>query len=269
MADPDRANARSLLDDAATCLRFATRLPVPARPGEDAHAAPDFATAARAMPLAGLTVGLIGGLAMVLAGAAALPAAGVALIGLATSALVTGALHEDGLADVADGFGGGRTRERKLDIMKDSRVGTFGVLALLFAIGLQAAALAGIVAAHGALAGGAAFLAAATLSRAAMLWPMIRLPSARADGASASVGRPSREAGATAAGIAALVAAVILLPSAGIGAMLAALMATIVGGVVMTALAERHIGGQTGDVIGATQQVSQIAILLALAGQTG
>ena len=109
------------LSDFAGALRFFSRLPIPGPMETD-----DFRRSLRLAPLAGALLGLAGGLVFVAALGLRLPAAAAALLALGFGALVTGALHEDGLADVADGFGGGLTRDRKLEIMKDSRIGAFG-----------------------------------------------------------------------------------------------------------------------------------------------
>src|SRR5579862_1616236 len=110
-------------DELIAALTFLTRLPT----GRAAANAPlsRLADTSWAFPLVGLVIGAIGGIAYAIASALALPALAAALIAIAATALVTGGLHEDGLADTADGFGGGATRELKLEIMRDSRIGTF------------------------------------------------------------------------------------------------------------------------------------------------
>ncbi|EKE45868.1 cobalamin 5'-phosphate synthase [Oceaniovalibus guishaninsula JLT2003] len=234
----------------AVAIALLTRLPLRADHARGADAA-------WAWPLAGLVPGLAAGGAILLAGAAGLaPGIGAALA-LAASVITTGALHEDGLADCADGFWGGFTRDRRLAIMRDSRVGTYGLIALILSLLLRWACLAALI---GAGAGIASVLAAALLSRAAMP-PVARLlPHARTDGLSVSVRRP----GATTALLAVLVAlaaALLLTGGAAIPATLAAALAALAVG----AVARAKIGGQTGDVLGATQQCAEMAVLLALA----
>ena len=122
--------------DIGDALRFFTRMPL----GEANASAPlDINRFAWAAPVAGVAVGLVGALALALTGLIGLPP--LIRAGLATAALVaaTGALHEDGLADVADGFGGGATRAMKLDIMRDSRIGAYGAIALALALILRVA----------------------------------------------------------------------------------------------------------------------------------
>ena len=241
--------------DIAESLRFFTRL----RVGEPGPSAPlDIDRIAWAAPVAGVAVGLIGALILALTALLGLPL--ILRAGLTTAALVvaTGALHEDGLADVADGFGGGATRTKKLEIMRDSRVGAYGAIALALALILRVGALAA------ALDGGfwraaLSLMLVASLSRAAALTPLALLPPARADGAGAAAGLLDSNALAAAWGSALVIALVIGLAALGLAhALLAALMSGA-GALLMVALARRAIGGQTGDVAGAAQQCAEIA----------
>src|SRR5271165_7023652 len=163
-------------------IAFCTRLPL-------LGAAPSvaIAKAAWAFPIAGLVVGLIGAAVYVIAHRAGLPAWPAAALSVAATLLATGCLHEDGLADTADGFGGGATREQKLEIMRDSRTGTYGVCALVLSILLRASALAslddpGLVA--------AALIAAHCAARAVLPVVMFLVVPSRRDGLSADVGQP-------------------------------------------------------------------------------
>jgi len=243
-------------DEFIAALTFLTRLPL-GRAQADA-AAPSLAVASWAFPLVGVVIGAIGGIAYAIARGLALPALAAALIAVATTALVTGALHEDGLADTADGFGGGATREAKLDIMRDSRIGTFGVLALIFSIGLRTAAIAEIGLRWHVFA---ALIAAHALSRGVLPAAMHRLDPARSDGLGAGAGRPEQNQVLIALGIALVIAVIAIGLRAGLSAAIAAaLVATALGW-----LARRQIGGQTGDVLGAIEQVAEVAALLAAA----
>ena len=262
-ADPAFPGA-ALTYDLAGCLRFYSRLPVPPLPGEDdPHAVPDFRTLPRMLPLAGLVLGLPGALVMLAAWGLGLGPFLAATLALAAGVLVTGALHEDGLADVADGFGGGSTPARRLEIMRDSRIGAYGGVALMLSLALRIGALATLLDRGGHLAVLALVLAAA-LSRTAALAPLALLPPTRLDGAGAAVGRPSRRtlstAGALALGLT-LLGLTLGLPLLG-GTLMLVLSALAALGV--TALARRSIGGQTGDVVGAAQQGAEIAALLGL-----
>lgn len=261
----------ALAVDTARCLRFYSRLPVPRLPWEaEPHAVPDFAGTVRMLPLAGALIGLAAALALGLAAATGLGPLLGATLAVATLAAVTGAMHEDGLADMADGFGGGATVERRLQIMQDSRIGAFGASALILAFALRIAALATLIERAGWWPAMLALVVAAALSRTAGLMPLALLPAARAGGASASVGRPTRAtlalALAMAAGLAVLarVLGLASLGGIGLGAGLALLAAYGV-----TRLSARCIAGQTGDVAGAAQQVAEIGFVLGLVMASG
>jgi adenosylcobinamide-GDP ribazoletransferase len=238
---------------------FLTRLPLTAWSRAPVDALPpSLAESAWAFPLVGLVVGLIGGIAYAIAGALDLPPLACALIAIAATMLATGALHEDGLADTADGFGGGTTRERKLEIMRDSRIGSFGVIVLVLSIGLRTAALAN-VGGHWHVLG--ALIAAHALGRGVLPMAMRQLAPARGDGLGAGAGQPEYNAAFIALGIALVIAVIGIGIRAGlIAAIIAALVAIAIGW-----LAERQIGGQTGDVLGAIEQGAETAALLAAA----
>jgi adenosylcobinamide-GDP ribazoletransferase len=187
-----------------------------------------------------------------------------ALLAIAAIVLLTGGLHEDALADTADGFGGGHTAEQKLAIMDDSRIGAFGALALAFSILFRVAALSALAEA-GAFAAAVALIAAEAASRAAMVRLWHGLPAARAGSLSESGGSPDDRAMLVALAAAAVIVIVTVVPTFGI---VAAVAATIVLGLAaygFTRLCARQIGGRTGDTLGACQQISVIAFLVALA----
>jgi adenosylcobinamide-GDP ribazoletransferase len=175
-----------------------------------------------------------------------------------------GAMHEDGLADCADGFFGGATRERKLEIMQDSRIGTFGVVALVLSLYLRAASLALIVDKSLALAG-AVLIGAAALSRAASLMPLVLIPPARENGAGFAAGKPERAALAVAACLAVGFALAPVVAGAYLASSLAGITAATGAAYAIALLARKQIGGQTGDVAGTAQQLSEIAYYLAFA----
>ena len=237
--------------DIAQALAFFTRVPVPG------SAQLDLNRIAWAAPVAGAAIALIGTLALAICGFLGLPVLFAA--GLATAAMTasTGALHEDGLADIADGFGGGGTRERKLEIMRDSRIGTYGAAALALALILRVGALAAVFGSGVGTAAGA-LVAVAALSRAGALAPLVLLDPARADGAGAAAGRLEATAFAAAAASAFLLALIAGLAILGLGSVFRAAIGAGVGAAGMVALARRQIGGQTGDVAGAAQQWAEI-----------
>lgn len=239
--------------DLITALGLLTRLPLP----DTAFCAPltrPAAHAAWAYPLVGLVVAGVGvGIASLL-GSLGLSAPVQALFVLLAGALVTGAMHEDGLADCTDGFWGGWTRERRLEIMKDSQIGTYGVIALVLSLVLRWQVITALIEGAG-LAN--ALITAAIVSRAAMVWVMVRLPPARDNGLSRHTGTPPHAA----LGGALLIAGLAMLYS---GAALALVVVCALLTFAIGMLARAKIGGQTGDVLGATQQVVEIGALLTL-----
>ena len=242
-------------NDLMVALGFYTRLPFPRH---RAYAGEELGQASWAAPVAGAIVGAIGALAYALAHAAglgALPAAGVAL---AATLVVTGALHEDGLADTADAFGAGASPEARLAIMRDSRIGAFGACALILSIGLRWTALASIT---GPMRAAAALIAAHAAARAMPPLLMLLIPPARPDGLSADAGLPPMDsvAGATLLGLAALMLGLGFRNGLIAAALLALCLAS------MRWLALNKVGGQTGDVLGALEQVSEVAVLLVAA----
>lgn len=238
--------------DIRTALTLLTRLPISA-----GAPSPRMAEAAWAFPLAGLVLALLAGLITSIALWLGLSPALSAVLLLATLTVTTGAMHEDGLADTADGFWGGWDREKRLAIMKDSHIGTYGVLALILSFAARWAALTVLISQGNWLG---PLIATACLSRAAMPVLMHALPNARETGLSHHAGRPGRDTvllGIACAGLIALLctgATVITL------AAIAALTVALVGSV-----ARAKIGGQTGDVLGAAQQITEITLLAALA----
>jgi adenosylcobinamide-GDP ribazoletransferase len=242
--------AHRRVEEARLALMLLTRLPV----GRLAEPAPDLHAARWAFPLVGIPVGAVAAAILAVAHMIGMSALAAALLALAVGALLTGALHLDGLADFADGIGGGRDRAHCLDIMRDSRIGSYGVIALILALGLAATGLADVPP-EAALA---ALLFAATGSRLAMLVVLDRLPPAREDGLGRSASGAAQGTwfpGALAVGVLAAWIGPASLPA--LAAMAAAASAT-------AWLAQRRIGGQTGDVLGATQVASEVTCILAL-----
>jgi adenosylcobinamide-GDP ribazoletransferase len=242
-------------------LRFLTRLPVPFVKTVDP---PRLKDAMQMFPIVGLIVGAITGGVLILGELLNLPDLFCGFLALGAGLLITGAFHEDGLADVADGFGGGATHEERLAIMRDSRIGAFGTLALVIVIPARAVLLAALLmlppaAIVALLAGAAAF------SRALMVDLLSTTRPARSSGLSVLAGQPSRSTGLAAIAIgglaAGLAASVYLSWQAAIVALIAALLA--LG--TLRAQAMRKIGGQTGDVCGAGQVLSETAMLAVFA----
>jgi adenosylcobinamide-GDP ribazoletransferase len=232
-----------------TCLPLTHRTPI---------ANGELSQALWTAPVVGVAVGLLGAGVYGLAQQLHLPPLPAAVLAVAATLVVTGGLHEDGLADVADGFGGGATRERKLEIMHDSRIGTFGVCALILSFMLRVSALTnlgdpGLVA--------AVLVAAHAAGRAPIAAFMQLIPAARTDGMSADAGRPPQET----AVVAVLLGLVPLMVGLGFAAGVVAVVLLAVGFGCMAWLCKRQIGGQTGDVLGALEQTGEIVVLLVAA----
>ncbi|MCT7377677.1 adenosylcobinamide-GDP ribazoletransferase [Chelativorans salis] len=241
--------ARRLVADAMACISFYTRLPFSA-------AVDSFAAAQWAAPVAGAVVGLVSGAVLWAVLLAGVPATIAAAAAVGAGMLATGALHEDGLADVADGFGGGKTRDEKLTIMRDSRVGSYGVLVLIVSVLARWAALAAIAGMGGAVAV-LALVVAHAASRALMPLFMMRVPPARTDGLSAGIGRIERPVAFAALAIGGFF---LFLAGPFFALLSAALLAVWFR--VLERLCRRQIGGQTGDVLGALQQGGEAAVLI-------
>ncbi len=242
---------KNLLLQIGVALALLTRLPLPQLP-ENAFAKQGHS--AWAWPIAGLTVAALALLPGLAALALGLPAGIAALLILATQMVLTGAMHEDGLADTVDGLWGGWTPERRLEIMKDSHIGTYGVLALVLSTGLRWTLLSALIP-----YGAGPVLACAALSRAPMPALMSLLPNARANGLSHKVGAPPTVAILGAAAMALSIA----LSAVGWPALPAAL-ALVPSTALLGRIAWAKIGGQTGDILGASQQLSEITAALIL-----
>ncbi|MCZ8374991.1 MAG: adenosylcobinamide-GDP ribazoletransferase [Beijerinckiaceae bacterium] len=253
-----------LAGDLLNVMRFYTRLPLPVfRFEREAHSLPDFRRAAWAIPVTGTVVGACGALAGGLAYLAGLSPQIAAAIALAVQVAITGAFHEDGLADSCDGLFGGTTRERRLEIMKDSRIGTFGGAGLVFVLLLRVLALAELFRLMGPAAL-ALLPGIAALSRAVALMPVLMLPPAGSQGLAASVPLPDLPAWLLATAIGVLVhAGACLWLDLPLGGMVGGLVALLLMP-ALAALARHKIGGHNGDILGACQQIAEIALLLTL-----
>ncbi|WP_423416266.1 adenosylcobinamide-GDP ribazoletransferase [Hyphomicrobium sp. B1] len=209
---------------------------------------------AKYMPLVGALIGATVGLVM-LAATVVFPTSVAVVIGLVASVLLTGALHEDGLADTVDAFGGGSNVERRLEIMKDSRIGTYGVLALIAVLALKGTSLAAI----GPVAVIGALIAAYAGGRLAAVLALAFLPYAGGDNVKVSRTPVRMTRGEL---IVAIVTGLTVGPFVmSIAAFLAATVVAFAAAAVIAILAQRKIGGYTGDVLGAVEQVYETAFL--------
>ena len=233
-------------------LGFLTRIPVGAttEPAADADAA-----LARAVPWFGAVGAAVGALAAAVYAAArwALPAPAAATVAVATSLVLTGAFHEDGLADSADALWGGYDRDRRLAILKDSRHGTYGVAALTLALVLRITLLASLAPATAV----GALVAAGALGRGVAIVLMATTEPARPEGLGASYVRALRPAGAV-AGIGVAVA----LGTGGLAGWVAlAAPAALAMAWIVRRVGVAKVGGIVGDLLGAAEQLGELAVL--------
>jgi adenosylcobinamide-GDP ribazoletransferase len=252
----ERSHTVTLGDEFRAALALLTRIPLPAAP-DDAGQPFDYRQAAKVFPLVGAGIGAAGGVVLVLGNALGLPALVAVCLAIAATVALTGALHEDGLADTADGFGGGATVTRKLEIMADSRIGTFGAVAVTLSIVLRISTLAALLPAGG-LRAAAALIAAETASRGAMVKLWHDLPAARPGGMADRAGPPDNRATFFAIASALVIVAAAIVPTFGLWAALTGTAALIAVGVGCALLFLNQIAGQTGDALGASQQVTAI-----------
>ncbi|MEM9107659.1 MAG: adenosylcobinamide-GDP ribazoletransferase [Pseudomonadota bacterium] len=252
-----------IVADTARAVSFLSRLPVPDRFFDDRDAA--VADSSYAYAIAGVIVALPSSIVLfvlLVMGLAPLFACAIAITCLV---ITTGALHEDGLADCADGFWGGRERDSILMIMKDSSIGAYGTLALVMICLLRASGLAAIAMESSALVAALALIAVAAISRACMVWHWHILPAAKADGVAASAGRPDGDSMVFAVLSACVLVAVLGYAVGGVAGILSVFLLSALVCTGFSRISRKKIGGHTGDTIGATQLVCESAALLGLA----
>lgn len=250
-----------ILSHVPAALRFLSRLPVPRFSFEkQTDGAPDIERLGPALPIAGALLGLIGSLVLLAALGVGLKGFLAATLAFGTLAAISGAFHEDGLADTADALGG-MSRERRLEIMRDSRLGSFGAVALILAFVLRIGTLDAL-SSISAMGAAGALIAASALSRVAGLWILYALPPARADGLAHSAGRPSIDSFRQTAVIGLVIAAILVVPTLGALPLLAGLILGTAALFGVTRLSSAQFGGQSGDVAGAAALVCEIAFLI-------
>lgn len=243
-------------------LGFLTRIPLRSVWFSDKKSVADDAAY---FPLASLAVGIAGSLIFVFCILLGFSPLTSSLIYIAALCTITGALHEDGLSDVADGFFAPRPREDRLYIMKDSHIGVFGMLALLFSIGLRVSLSADIYSAGGFWAIITSILVAQAASRGAMVWMWATLPLARTGGVADKAGKPTVQARAFASLSSLIVLALLIFLPHGFLSFSLATALLVLGVYAFIALSSAKIGGYTGDTLGAMQQIGEILVLIGVA----
>ncbi|MEX1180818.1 MAG: adenosylcobinamide-GDP ribazoletransferase [Cucumibacter sp.] len=236
-------------------IRFFSRLPA----GKGARR-PDLGRMAPLLPVAGLAIGALPALTLAALTLLGTPPLFAAVVALAVWVIVTGAMAEDGFADAMDGLFGGASRERRLEILKDPRHGTYGVSGLVLSFLLRASALATLVFAN-PVTGALAWLGIGIAARSFALWLPATMPAARSDGASAAAGSVTIRGFAFGAGLAAVIAGVLATPVVGPEGAIILLFGMALAILGWRALCHHLVGGHTGDLIGAGQLILEIAAL--------
>jgi adenosylcobinamide-GDP ribazoletransferase len=258
--DKPESGPAGLAEDLAMGVRFYSRLTI----GNAPHGKPDLSRIALALPFASLVIGIGPALLLCLATLAGLPPYVSATLAVAAIVIITGAMAEDGLADAADGLFGGADTARRLEIMKDSRHGSYGVAALCLFLVFRVAAL-GSMAAVSPLAAGSVWLSAMLLARSGALWLSVGLPAARPDGVSAAAGRVPRRAFLIGGAFALVLGFILGAPPASVAGLVLALLLGTAVAFGWGRFCKKLVGGQTGDLIGALQALLEIAALTAFA----
>jgi adenosylcobinamide-GDP ribazoletransferase len=250
------AFGREIVYEIVGGLRFYSRVPI----GFVPYVPPELTRLAPVLPGVSLILGVVPAALLVVFTYCGLPSIYAAGIAVAFSLVLTGAMAEDALADAFDGLFGGPSPEVRLDIMRDSRHGTYGVSALVLLLLLRVFAIGGIAAIH-PFAGAAAWLASGIVSRSGSLWLPLALPPARATGVAAAAGRVRPAAFWVGGAIALVLCVALAIPFAGVAGVVVALALTGVTVILWTMICRRLIGGQTGDCVGALQALIEIAVL--------
>ena len=234
-----------------------TRLPA----GTLTSQLPELAHARWAFPIVGCIVGGIIAVSYIILSLLLLPSFAAAILAITAGLFSTGAIHEDGLADCADGFGGGQNREKKLAIMRDSAIGSYGTLSLIIIMGLRISLLSMLPAKLEIVT---PIIICAVISRYAMVGYLCLLPAARQDG----LGNQASGNQTSGDNISALLlAGLIALPAFVIGAfgLIYVIIAIVSVALIWGVIAKYKLGGQTGDVCGAGQIICETAGWLIIA----
>ena len=252
-----KLTSRQWIQDIILGISFLTRLPIP-------HSQPYkrfLMQSAWSFPLVGVFLGFLGGSVSWFLLELQLPLLIVSFLTIGTLILLTGGLHEDGLADMADGFGGGSNPENKIAIMRDSQIGTYGTLILILVIAVKAAAIETLLGKDNSLNCMVALIVSGSVSRSLMVCVAYTLDHASEKGLGKFAGKPNSQTVISSLFIT-VITSIFLLPiiKVMIALTLATLTATAIG-----FLAKRQINGYTGDILGATQQLSEVIVLIYLA----
>ncbi len=255
-------NLDTLPRDTMRALGFLTRIPVAAKWFVDDDGV--LSQTCRTFPLAGVISTLPSIVVLVAGTVLDLPVLLTAAISVAALVIVCGGLHEDGLADVADGFYGGATAERRLEIMKDSRIGAYGAMALICALLLRTIAVAALLQ-TGLFSAAAGLVAAVVAGKMALVWHWGELPSARTGGTADKAGAPTEDASVVALVSGAVIALALALVFRGVTPTVISVAFAALASIGFRKLSQKKISGHTGDTLGASAIIAEIAFLTGLA----
>lgn len=249
---------RNLLSDIKMGISFYSRIPI----NSENNISPILSNISPALPFVSLIIGIVPALLLFLALIAGLPPHFAAALAIGVWVLITGAMAEDGLADSFDALFGGHSKAKRLEIFKDSRLGTYGVIALVLYIALKIFAL-GEIAIISPFASASLWLGASILARSFALYLVLKLPPARNSGASASVGRLTNITFFIGVAFAIILGIIFIAPFVGIVGLILALILIVIFVLFWTWLCNKLLGGQTGDLIGALQALLEIVAVSA------
>lgn len=259
-----KVDNRSLARDLVMGLRFFSRIPIPKFP----HEAPDLNRMAPAIGFTSLVLAIIPAVVLLISAMLGLPALLAASLSVGAHVVVTGAMAEDAIADSVDGLFGGKDINSRLDILHDSRHGTYGVTALVLFLLVRVTALAGLMSIS-PFAAACAYIAVSTLARSGSLWLTLALAPARQDGNSATAGRVAGLPFWGGMGISIILAFIFAAPFVGIIGLIIGLIAMVLISLGWARVCARLLGGQTGDLIGALQALLEIGTLIVFVAAAG
>ena len=249
-----------LIHDTLLALRFFTRLPIPNWFSKEQDQTPKLNEAIIAFPIAGLLIGVVPAVVWYVASQFLFPYLAAALA-VFIGTLITGALHEDGLADCADGLGATHDKKRALEIMRDSTIGTYGTVALIFSFIFRISALASLSVVNGLIA----ILIAHTVARTAMTIAIYSAKYIRASGLGDAVSEGTEKNRFLITLATTLLITALLPMGVGVaGALVAYILALFAAWAILQFIKSR-LGGYTGDGLGAMEQIAEITVLTTLA----
>jgi len=216
------------------------------------------------LPLISLIIGTIATIPLLTLSLIDMPNLIISIITIFTLILITGALHEDGLADFVDSFGAAKSKAKKIEILSDSHIGVYGTIALIISLSIRITALYVILDSGGILYAISALLAASVLSRTTILHILTTLPAIKKNGLGYSATMPEKKVLIFSYSLSIFILSILVIPTFGFFGFLFIITSGVLASLLVTSIAFKHLGGQTGDVCGSVQQISEILIYLSL-----